>query len=120
DLVVHHDVGDIYVAPHRVNKMTNPDPVAVAVSSSHHHVEIVIAELDSLGYRDRAPVQTVDPIGMKEARQVRRASDSGNDHQVLGFDTQPSRGHLEGFQYTEVTTARTPVGINNALVFLNR
>ena len=71
NLVVHHDVRYVDVAPHRMNEVTDAYAVAVAIASGDHHVEIVIGELDSFGDSHRAPVKTVDAVGVNEPRKIR-------------------------------------------------
>src|SRR5262249_60221199 len=98
DLVVHHNVGDVYVAPHRVDEVTDADAISVAVAAGYHHIQVVIGQLDPFRHCDRAAMQTVHAIGMKESRQVRCAADARNDHQVFGFDSEPPGRHVQDIE----------------------
>ena len=44
-LIVHHNVGEIDVAPHRMNKMVAADAIPITVATGGDNLELVIGEL---------------------------------------------------------------------------
>src|SRR5262245_35587526 len=94
--------------------------IAVAVATGDHNIEIVIRKFNPFGDRYCATVQAVNAVGVNESWQVRRAPDARDNDQILRLDPETPGSHFERFQNAEVATTRTPVGINNPFVCLNR
>src|SRR5262249_40546140 len=120
DLVVHHDIGQVQVAPHCVDKMAQANAIAVAVSAGDDDLQVMVGELYAACDSNSAPMQAVDSVRMKESRQVRRAADARDYHQVFGRDAELACGDLESSKNTKVATARTPIRFNNGFVGFNR
>src|SRR6185503_17523305 len=74
DLVVHDDVGQVDVAPHRVQEVVAADAVAVAVAAGHDRLHLVVGQRGAGRDGQRATVQRVHAEGVDVAGQVRRAA----------------------------------------------
>ena len=116
NLIVHDDVGQIQIAAHGVHEVTQTDAITVSIPAGDHHVKVVVGKLDPGSHGHGPAVQAVDTIGVDVSRQVGGTTDPGDRKQLLGLDAQFSGRHLEAPENTEIATARTPVGIDDALI----
>ena len=119
DLVVHDDVGQVDVAPHRVHEVVAADAVAVAVAAGDDDLHLVVGQGRSGRYRQRAAVQGVHTVGVDVAGQVRRAADAADRHDLVGLQAELGDCLLQRGEHTEVAAAGTPVRIDLPLQILD-
>ena len=116
NLVVHHDVGQIDVAAHGVNEMVAADAETVAVAAGADDFQLVVAQLDAGGHRQRAAVQRVHAVGVDVARQVGGAADAADDADLMRLQAQLEDRCLERGEDGEIAAAGAPVGVDAASV----
>jgi hypothetical protein len=80
----------------------------------------MVGKLDSARHRNSPAVQAVYTIGVDEARQIGRTSNTRDQHQVFGTDSELAGGNLDCAQDSEVSTTGTPIRFNNAFISCNR
>ena len=116
NLVVHHDVGQVDVAPHGVDEMVAADAVAVAIAAGADDFQFVVAELDAGGHGKGPAMQGVHAVGVDIARQVRGAADAADDTDLMRLQAEVEQRGLERGEDGEIAAARTPVGVDAAAV----
>jgi hypothetical protein len=67
DLVVHHEIGDVGVAPRGVHEVIAADGDAVAVAAHRDHREVGSGQLDAGGDGERTSVQRIDAVRLHVA-----------------------------------------------------
>ena len=115
NLVVHHDIREVYVAPGGVGEVVAADAVAVAVAAGDDNVQVMVAQLCAGGDRQGAAVEGVHPVGVEVARQVGGAPDPADCQNLVGPQPKFSAGPLDAVQDAEVAAAGTPVRVNLTL-----
>src|SRR4030095_5189684 len=95
NLVVHHDVGQVDVAPHRMDEMVASNPVAVAIAASADDFQFVVAELDAGGHGEGSAMQGVHAVGVDIPRQVRGATDTADDTDLMRLQAEVEERGLE-------------------------
>src|SRR5690606_37027715 len=116
DLVVHDDVGDVHVAPDRVQEVVPADGVAVAVAPGGQHRQVAVGQLQAHGRRQRAPVHDVEVVAVDVVADFARAADARDDGYLVGRLAQLEQRPLQGGQNAEVTAAGAPPGLFIGLV----
>jgi len=119
DLIVHHEIGKIYVPAQRVEEMVPSDGVAVAVAAGHDDLQFVVGELGARGHCQGATVQRMHTVGINISRQVGRAADAANGHHLMGLELKLSERLLERGENTEIPAAGTPIRVHFPLEVLD-
>src|SRR4029077_3474308 len=83
DLVVHHDVSEVNVAPHGVNKMIAAYSVTVAVAASANHFQFVVASPDPVRIRECAPMERGPSVSVDVTGKIRRTADAADDADLM-------------------------------------
>src|SRR6185436_9697070 len=110
DLVIHDDVSHVEVTTNRVNEMAHTNAVAITIATGGNHGHIAVAEFGALRYSDRAPMQRVHAVGVKETGDVGGTADSGDQHHFVRVEVQLRAGLLQAVEHTEVPTSGAPIG----------
>jgi hypothetical protein len=84
-VIIVQDHREIHVVANRVNPVRGANAAAIAVTGVHEHCEIRPRELDALGDREGAPVDTVEAVRLHIMRQPARAADARDEHGALGL-----------------------------------
>jgi hypothetical protein len=101
-------VGQIGVAPHRVDEVVAADPIAIAVATDHDNPEIMVAQASAGRDRQGAPVQRVVPIGRHVVGQLAAAADAGDHQHLVRIEVQAGKRLLDAGEDGEVAAARAP------------
>src|SRR6266498_1664420 len=83
NVVIHHDVRHVDVAPARVEEMIAADRVTVAVAASGEHGEIGTCDLETGRRRERAAVHAVKAVARRVRGNPRRAADARYDSDLM-------------------------------------
>ena len=83
DVVVHHDVGQVDVAPARVQEVIAADRVAVAVAAGDEHRQFGARDLEAGCRGERAAVHAVEAVAGRVRGNARRAADAGDDDDLV-------------------------------------
>ena len=118
DLVVHHDVGEVHVAAHRVRHVPAADREAVAVAARDEHQQLGVRELDPLRDRQRPAVHAVEAVGGGVARDPARAADPGDERDLVRRAADGGERPVDRLDDAEVAAARAPDRLQVALVVL--
>ena len=70
NLVIHHYIGKVQVAPHGVDEVPQADAVAVAVASGDDHVQVMIGQFGAGGHGHSTTVEAMHPVGVNVARKI--------------------------------------------------
>ena len=95
DLVVHHNIGQVYVAAGGVSEVIAADTVAVPIAAGNEHRQIVVRQLGAGGHGQGTPMKGVHPVGVEVARQVGRAPNTADCQYLMGLQTHLGAGPLQ-------------------------
>src|SRR5665213_1738810 len=90
----------------------------VAVAGHHEHREIWTRDRESGSDRWRPAVDRVHAVSLEVVRESRRATDTGDEHDVLASQAQFGQERLHRSQNRVVAAARAPANFLVGLVFL--
>src|SRR5712691_8982306 len=92
--------------------MPTADAEAVAVAAETEDLYLRVRELHSGLVRERAIMESVNPIGLHVMDRLRGTADSRDDRDAVGLHLQLGEGHLDRPQDAEVPAARAPVVVD--------
>ena len=118
NLVVHDDIGQVYVAARRVHKVVPTNAVSIAVSTRCNNGELVIRHLGTSGHGQGPAMKSVHPIGVDVPGKIGGTANSADGQDLMGQEPQLRTGFLKALQDSKVATARTPVRFHWSLKIL--
>jgi hypothetical protein len=118
DLVVHHDVGQVDVAPAGMQEVVAADREAVAVAAGDQHREVGTRQLQAGGHRQGAAMHAVEAIHAGVGGNPRGAADAGDDRDFFRRQGQFGQGAGDRIQYGVIAATGTPDRLQVGLVVL--
>jgi hypothetical protein len=97
-----------------VNKVTQAQPIAVAVPAGDHDVEIRVGELDAGRDGHSAAVKRMGTVGVDESGKIRGTTNAGHYHELMRVDLEFDGRFLERLEDTKVAAAGAPVRMDRA------
>ncbi len=110
NLVIHHNVRDVHVAPNRMDGMPHSDGKAVSVTPRSHHRQVPVGQFQPLGDGKGTAVDPVKAVSIQIPGDTAGATDPRNERHIFRFQTEIGKGALHGGQYGKVSAPRAPVG----------
>jgi hypothetical protein len=98
--------------------MVSADAIAIAVSSSHNDIQLVVCHLSAGGDSQCPAMKGVHAIGVEKPGEIGRTTDSADNKHLMRTVTQFHTGFLKATQNAEVTTPDTPVRVDFSLEIL--
>ena len=84
DLIVHHNIGQVDIAPRNMHEMVASDAVAIAIPTGGDDRQLVVTHLGPRSHGQSPAVQGVHAVGVEVSRQIRRTADSADCQDLMG------------------------------------
>ncbi len=108
DPIVEQQDRHVHIAAQRVDEMIATDRQRVAVAGDHPDRQIGPGDRQTGGDGGRAAVDGVNTVGVQVVREPARASDPGNEHQILTAQPEFGQETAHGREDDVITAPRTP------------
>src|SRR5437879_13642942 len=83
----------------------------VAVTGHDPYLQLRAGDLESGGDRRRAAVDRVESVGVHVVRETARATDAGDEHEVLAWQTELRHDALDLIENRVVAAPRAPANL---------
>ena len=98
--------------------MVSPNTVAISIPTCRDNRKLMIGLLDTGGHGQGSAMKGMHPVGIDVTGQIGGTANPAHGHDLVGLETQLRTSLLKALQYSKITTARTPVGVNGSLEIL--
>ena len=106
--IIQHDGRHVHVVAQGVNPVRSADAAAITIAHDDEYVQIGAFDLDALGDRQGAAVQTVKAVGLEIVREAAGAADPGDEYRLLGRQSLVATQALYSGEYTVVAATDAP------------